>query len=165
MDSSPISFTHRLCCHASSKLRRSLKAPCVYNEGAISRLQKERILLSIAVDRQDAYCIALDSKVLSSLGASESQIDSLLSDHRNADLSANDLACLQFCLKLARHAPSVSSEDIETSAGMRIRRRGDIRSRGRDSFGSLPLHAIRGFGSGARFRMADAPCDENCFAA
>ena len=38
----------------------------------------------------------------------------VLSDHRNADLSANDLACLQFCLKLARHAPSVSSEDIET---------------------------------------------------
>jgi RNA polymerase sigma-70 factor, ECF subfamily len=82
-------------------------------EGAISRVQKERILLSIAVDRQDAYCIAVDSKVLSSLGATQSQIDSLLNDHRNADLSATDLACLQFCLKLARHAPSVGSEDIE----------------------------------------------------
>ena len=29
------------------------------------------------------------------------------------DLSAADLASLQFCLKLARHAPSVRSEDIE----------------------------------------------------
>ena len=82
-------------------------------EGAIPRVQKERILLSIAADRQDTYCVALDSKVLSSLGASDSQIDDLLNDYRNADLSAADLASLQFCLKLGRHAPSVSSEDIE----------------------------------------------------
>ena len=106
--------------HAQTLLPRVIEAQAKLEgavrlqQGAISRLQKERILLSIAVDRRDAYCITLDSKVLSSLGASESHIDSLLSDHRNADLSANDLACLQFCLKLARHAPSVSSEDIET---------------------------------------------------
>lgn len=105
--------------HAQTLLPRVIEAQAKLEgavrlqEGAISRVQKERILLSIAVDRQDAYCIAVDSKVLSSLGVTESQIDSLLSDYRNADLSATDLACLQFCLKLARHAPSVSSEDIE----------------------------------------------------
>jgi RNA polymerase sigma-70 factor (ECF subfamily) len=105
--------------HAQTLLPRVIEAQAKLEgtvrlqEGAISRVQKERILLSIAVDRQDAYCVAVDSKVLSSLGVTESQIDSLLSDHRNADLSAADLACLQFCLKLARHAPSVSSEDIE----------------------------------------------------
>ena len=87
--------------------------PCVLQEGAISRVQKERILLSVAADRQDAYCVAVDSKVLSSLGVSDSQIDDLLNDYRNADLSASELACLQFCLKLSRHAPSVCSEDIE----------------------------------------------------
>jgi len=105
--------------HAQTLLPRVIEAQAKLEgavrlqEGSISRVQKERILLSIAVERQDAYCITLDSKVLSSLGASEGQIDSLLSDHRNADLSATDLACLQFCLKLAGHAPSVSSEDIE----------------------------------------------------
>ncbi len=99
-----------------------LESALRFQDGAISRIQKERILLSIAVDRRDAYCIALDSKVFSSLGASEGQIDSLLSDHRNADLSAKDLACLQFCLKLARYAPSVSSEDIEA---LRAREFGD----------------------------------------
>ncbi len=105
--------------HAQTLLPRVIEAQAKLEgavrlrEGALSRVQKERILLSIAVDRQDAYCIAMDSKVLSSLGVTESQIDSLLSDHRNADLSATDLACLQFCLKLARHAPPVSSEDIE----------------------------------------------------
>ena len=105
--------------HAQTLLPRVIEAQAKLEgtvrlqEGAISRVQKERILLSIAVDRQDAYCVAVDSKVLSSLGVTESQIDSLLSDYRNADLSATDLACLQFCLKLSRHAPSVSSEDIE----------------------------------------------------
>ena len=105
--------------HAQTLLPRVIEAQAKLEgavrlrEGAISRVQKERVLLSIAVDRQDAYCITLDSKVLSSLGASEGQIDSLLSGHRTADLSATDSACLQFCLKLARHAPSVSSEDIE----------------------------------------------------
>ena len=104
--------------HAQTLLPRVIEAQAKLEgavrlqEGAISRVQKERILLSIAVDRQDAYCIAVDSKVLSSLGVTESQIDSLLSDYRNADLSATDLACLKFYLKLASHAPSVSAEDI-----------------------------------------------------
>ena len=53
-------------------------------EGAIPRVQKERILLSIAADRQDAYCVGMDSKVLSSLGVSDGQIDDLLNDYRNA---------------------------------------------------------------------------------
>ena len=82
-------------------------------EGSIPRVQRERILLSIAADRKDTYCISMDSKVLSSLGAADGQIDDFLNDYRRADLSAGDLASLQFCLKLARHAPSVSSEDIE----------------------------------------------------
>jgi RNA polymerase sigma-70 factor (ECF subfamily) len=94
---------------AQAMLERAVRL----QEGALSRIQKERILLSIAVERQDAYCIAVDSKVLFSLGASEGQIDALLSDCRNADLSAADSGCLQFCLKLACRAPSVSSEDIE----------------------------------------------------
>src|SRR5271163_3013757 len=82
-------------------------------EGSIPRVQRERILLSIAADRQDTYCVAMDSKVMSSLGAADNQIDDFLNDYRRADLSARDLASLQFCLKLARHAPSVSSKDIE----------------------------------------------------
>lgn len=82
-------------------------------EGAISRIQKERILLSIAADRQDTYCIGVDSKVLFSLGVSESEVDGLLNDYRDPRLSAADLASLKFCLKLASHAPLVRSEDIE----------------------------------------------------
>ena len=57
-------------------------------EGSIPRVQRERILLSIAADRKDTYCMAMDSKVLSSLGAADGQIDDFLKDHRRADLSA-----------------------------------------------------------------------------
>ena len=94
---------------AQAKLESAVRL----QDGAISRVQKERILLGVAADRQDEYCVVVDSKVLSSLGVSDSQIDDFLNDYRHADLSAPDLTCLQFCLKLARHAPSVRSEDIE----------------------------------------------------
>jgi hypothetical protein len=60
--------------HAQTLLPRVIEAQAKLEnavrlrEGAISRIQKERILLSIAADRQDTYCMAVDSKVLSSLG-------------------------------------------------------------------------------------------------
>src|SRR5258706_9411553 len=82
-------------------------------EGAISRIQKERILLIVAADRQDTYCVAAGNRVLSSFGVSDRQIDDLLNKCGRESLSAADLACLQFCLKLSRHAPSVHSEDIQ----------------------------------------------------
>jgi RNA polymerase sigma-70 factor (ECF subfamily) len=105
--------------HAQTLLPRVIEAQAKLEsairlrEGAISRIQKERILLSIAADRHDTYCVALDSRVLFSLGMSESNIDDLLNDYLRAGLSAADLACLQFCLKLSCVAPSVSSEDID----------------------------------------------------
>jgi RNA polymerase sigma-70 factor, ECF subfamily len=80
--------------------------------GALSRAQKERILLTIAADRRDTYCVGMHSRVLSSLGATPGQIDDLLNEYRGADLSAPDLT-LQFCLKLSRNAPAVQWEDIE----------------------------------------------------
>lgn len=83
-------------------------------EGAISRLQKERILLVVAADRQDTYCVTASSRALSSLGVPEGQIDDLLTQDWHENLSAPDLACLQFCLKLSRDAPSVHAEDIQT---------------------------------------------------
>jgi len=104
--------------HAQTLLPRvieaqvGLESSVRLKEGAIPRIQKERVFLSVAVDRQDGYCMTADSRMLSSLGASEDQIAALLNDYRNAELSAADVACLKFCLKLARYAPSVSSEDI-----------------------------------------------------
>ena len=94
---------------AQAKLESAVRL----REGAISRAQKERILLTIAADRQDMYGVAVHTKVLSSLGAPDGQVNDLLNDYRHADLSAPDLASLQFCLKLSRNAPGICWEDIE----------------------------------------------------
>jgi RNA polymerase sigma-70 factor, ECF subfamily len=91
----------------------SLESAVRLKQGVISRVQKERILLSVASARHDTYCVTVDSNVLSSLGVSQGQIDDLLNDYRRADLSAAEVAMLDFCLKLSRYAPSVGSEDIE----------------------------------------------------
>ncbi len=113
-----LGFTPNLL-HAQSSLPRLIEAQAKlengvrFNAGAISRIQKERILLSIAADRQDAYCVAMDDRVLSTLGVPDEQIDDLLNDSPRADLSAAELASLQFCLKLARDAPSIQLEDVE----------------------------------------------------
>ena len=77
---------------AQSLLPRVIKAQTILENavlggGTISQIQKERILLSIAAHRQDAYCIAAHSKALCSLGAADNHIDDLLSDYRNANLS------------------------------------------------------------------------------
>ena len=94
---------------AQAKLESAVRL----QEGAIPRVQKERILLIVAAERQDTYCVAAGNRVLSSFGVSDHQIDDLLNKYGHENLSAADLACLQFCLKLSRHAPSVHSEDIQ----------------------------------------------------
>jgi alkylhydroperoxidase family enzyme len=77
---------------AQAKLESAVR----FQGGEISRVQKERILFSIAADRHDTYCVALDSKVLSSLGMSKRQIDDILNDYHHAGLSAPDLTSCNF---------------------------------------------------------------------
>ena len=104
---------------AQSLLPRVIEAQAILeravrlNRGAISRAQKERILLCIAAGRQDVYCAGLARTALRRLGESDHQIESLLEDHRRADLPAAEVALLDFCLKLAFHALSVNSSDID----------------------------------------------------
>ena len=104
---------------AQSALPRAMAAHAKLEEavtlcdGAISRIQKERILLRIAADRGDNYCVGLDSAVLSSLGVPQVQIDGLLNDFRHASVSTPDLNLLEFCRRLSRNASSVRYQDIE----------------------------------------------------
>jgi uncharacterized peroxidase-related enzyme len=90
-----------------------LEEAVCFRDGAISRIHKERILLSIAADRRDDYWVALDTELLISLGVPEDHIDHLLNDHENADLLPPDRALLEFCLKLSRDSSSVGAEDLD----------------------------------------------------
>jgi RNA polymerase sigma-70 factor (ECF subfamily) len=83
------------------------------HDGALSRIQREHILLCVAASRLDAYCASLDGNILRNLGAADIQIKSLLKDHRSAHLSAADACLLDFCLKLSSNPTSVGSEDAD----------------------------------------------------
>ena len=102
-----IALPHAIAAHAKLEEAVSLR------DGAIPRIHKERILLSIATDRRDNYWVPLNTEVLISLGVREDHIDSLVNDHEHAGLSVPDLALLEFCLKLSRNSLSVGPEDLE----------------------------------------------------
>jgi len=91
----------------------TLESAVLLQEKALSRVQKEQILLLVAASQQDTYCVAAHSKILASLGKSESELEKFLNDHRHAGLPTAEVALLDFCLKLSHHAPWVHWEDIE----------------------------------------------------
>src|SRR5260370_8310194 len=94
-----------------------LGSAVLLQEGTISRIQKEQIILIVAAARRDIYCVTAHCKILSSLGKSEAQLDRLLTDYHRAGLSEADVALLDFSAKLSHHEPSVHSGDIETLRG------------------------------------------------
>lgn len=105
--------------HAQRALPRAITAHARLEEalcfrvGAISRIAKQRILLNLAADRRDHYCVALNSAMLSSQGVPEAQIEIFLSDYQDAGLSPSDQALMEFCRKLSRDGSSVRFEDTE----------------------------------------------------
>jgi len=82
-------------------------------EQALSRIQKERIVLCVGAMLQNTYSVTAHAKILGSLGLSESHVNELLKDFRCAGLPARDVALLEFCVKLSVDGPSIGSEDIE----------------------------------------------------
>jgi RNA polymerase sigma-70 factor, ECF subfamily len=104
---------------AQSLLPRLIEAQAAFekavrlNQGAISRVQKERILLCVAADRRDVYCAGLARTALLLQGETVRRIEGLLQDRTCLGLSAPEVALLDFCRKLASRAISVSSVDIE----------------------------------------------------
>jgi RNA polymerase sigma-70 factor, ECF subfamily len=90
-----------------------LESAILVKEAALSRIQKEQIVLTIAAAQRNTYCVAAHWIILRSLEVPESRLTGLLSDYRRAGLPAADLALLDFALKLTYCAHLVHSEDIE----------------------------------------------------
>ena len=67
-----------------------IAATVLLKDKALSRIQKEQIILMVAAARQDTYCVTAHRKILSSLGKSEAQLDRLLTDYRRAGFSEVD---------------------------------------------------------------------------
>jgi RNA polymerase sigma-70 factor (ECF subfamily) len=81
-------------------------------EHALSRTQKESILLAVAAEYGSTYCVTKHHHTLRSLGMPVHQLDQIVLDQHQAGLSRSDTAMLDFALKLAVNGPWVSGEDI-----------------------------------------------------
>jgi RNA polymerase sigma-70 factor (ECF subfamily) len=69
-------------------------------EGALTRMQKESILLAVAAADRNLYCVAAHRHSLQSLGMTEPRIDGILRDHRRSGLPGPDVALLDYALEL-----------------------------------------------------------------
>ena len=82
-------------------------------EGALSRRQKECLLLTISAAHRNTYCVTAHWEMLRALGMADRQLRQVIVDHRRADLCRADVALLEFGLKLTQRPTAISGEDID----------------------------------------------------
>src|SRR5438034_969452 len=81
--------------------------------GALTRVQKETILLTLAARHRNVYCVTAHRHFLDELGVSTQQLDCLARDYRDAALSEPEVALLDFVLELGTDATTVHGGHIE----------------------------------------------------
>ena len=86
----------------------------LFTKGALSRVQKEFILLAVSAENDNSYFPALHCQTLQFLGIRPEQSQQVAIDHREANLPASDVALLNFARKLASEPHSFTDSDIES---------------------------------------------------
>lgn len=89
-----------------------LAATILFQHRALSRKQKERVLLIVAVTNRNPHLVTAHYQMLCLLGEPEERLDQLLSDYRQAELPASEVALAEFAAKLCTNGPSLSREDV-----------------------------------------------------
>ena len=89
----------------------------VAKEGALSRRQKECIMLVASVANLSSYCVAAHSEMLRRLDLGGVDPDDLAADHRSANIPESDKALLDFVEKLTRRPDRMTRDDIEALRG------------------------------------------------
>jgi RNA polymerase sigma-70 factor (ECF subfamily) len=90
-----------------------LDSAILLREKALSRVFKEQLLLCLCASWRSSYCVAQHSRILSSLGVPEAQIERLLADDCQAGLSPAETALLDYGLKLSHYGPWIRAQDVE----------------------------------------------------
>ena len=86
----------------------------LFTKGALSRVQKEFILLTVSAENNNSYFPALHCQTLQFLGVKAEQSQQVAIDHREANLSESDVVLLDFARKLASSPHSFTDLDVET---------------------------------------------------
>ena len=84
------------------------------SKGALSRLQKEFILLVVSAENNNSYFPALHCQTLQFLGVRPEQSQQVTIDHREANLPASEIVLLDFARKLAANPHSFSALDVQS---------------------------------------------------
>jgi RNA polymerase sigma-70 factor (ECF subfamily) len=82
-------------------------------QGALLREQRERVLLVVAAAYGNRYCLTAHYQALRSRGASESQLDQILTDPHHAGLREPDQALLDFAFVLSRRPESFRRDEVD----------------------------------------------------
>ena len=86
----------------------------LFSKGALSRVQKEFILLVVSAENNNSYFPALHCQTLQFLGVKPEHSQQVVIDHREANLSDSDVALLDFSRKLASMPHSFTDSDVES---------------------------------------------------
>jgi len=81
-------------------------------EDRLTRIQKERILLTVSAANRNGYFVAVHSEILGALGVSPADVDKLVADYRRADLTKAEVALLDVALKLAEEPSGFGPQDV-----------------------------------------------------
>lgn len=86
----------------------------LFKNSALTRIQKEFILLSVSAANNNSYFPAVHSQTLQFLGVKPDQSQQVTVDHHQARLSEADIVLLDFARKLASKPLAFSAEDVES---------------------------------------------------
>ena len=86
----------------------------LFSKRALSRVQKEFILLTVSAENNNSYFPALHCQTLQFLGVKAEQSQQVLIDHHAANLSDADIALLDFARRLASQGRSFVDADVES---------------------------------------------------
>src|ERR1044071_3588194 len=84
----------------------------LFTKGALTRVQKEFILLAVSAENNNSYFPALHCQTLQFLGIKPEQSQQVTIDHREANLPPSDIALLNFARKLASEPHSFTDLDV-----------------------------------------------------
>jgi RNA polymerase sigma-70 factor, ECF subfamily len=85
----------------------------LFPEELLSRIQKENILLVVSAANLNTYCVTVHSQILAALGVPLEDSDQVVEDHRQASISAVDVALLDEVSKLTRSSARESKFEPE----------------------------------------------------
>lgn len=86
----------------------------LFTKGALSRVQKEFILLAVSAENNNSYFSALHCQTLQFLGVKAGQSEQIAIDHRDANLSNADIVLLDFARKLAAGPHTFTEHDVDS---------------------------------------------------